>query len=137
MSGEKEENGGFRVTDRRLFDQDGELRQDAKLEREPEPASPPPESAEVPPADSKTAMDFSSFLISLATTVMVHLGEIPDPEGGQSGQNLEAARQMIDILAILEQKTEGNRLPEESRLLTDLLYELRMKFLSKSKAIQL
>ncbi|MCH8818989.1 MAG: DUF1844 domain-containing protein [Acidobacteria bacterium] len=81
-------------------------------------------------------MNFSSFLLSLATTGMVHLGEIPEPTTGQKLENLEAASQMIDILGILKEKTEGNLLSEESQLLESLLYELRMKFLSKSNVVQ-
>ena len=68
---------------------------------------------------------------------MVHLGEIPEPTTGQAQENLEAARQMIDIVGILKEKTEGNLSSEESQLLENLLYELRMKFLSKSKAVEL
>ena len=82
-------------------------------------------------------MDFSSFLLSLATTAMMHLGEIPDPVAGGSNQNLEAAKQMVDILSILQKKSEGNRTADESRLLEELLYELRMKYLAKTKMIDL
>ena len=71
-------------------------------------------------------MNFASFLLSLATTGMVHLGEIPEPTTGQKMENLEAARQMIDILRILKEKTEGNLSSEESQLMENLLYELQM-----------
>ena len=81
-------------------------------------------------------MNFASFMMSLATTGMVHLGEIPEPTTGQKIENLEAAHQMIDILDILKEKTAGNLLPEESQLMESLLYELRMKFLSKSNVVQ-
>ena len=82
-------------------------------------------------------MDFASFLLSLATTGMVHLGEIPEPSTGQKSEDLEGARQMIEILDIMKEKTEGNLSGEESKLLENLLYELRMKFMSKSKAVEL
>ena len=82
-------------------------------------------------------MDFASFLLSLATTGMVHLGEIPDPGTGQTSENLDAAKQMIDILSVLKLKTNGNLSADEARLLDSLLYELRMKLMTKSKVIRL
>ena len=143
----EKEASRFKVTDRRQFTSEGEARQEP--EAEPEPSAAPPEELEPPrqapeetPAetaepDSQEGMNFASFLLSLATTGMVHLGEIPEPTTGQKLENLEAARQMIDILGILQKKTEGNLSPEESQLMENLLYELRMKFLSKSKTVQL
>ncbi|MFQ5740961.1 MAG: DUF1844 domain-containing protein [Acidobacteriota bacterium] len=149
MGGENEkEQGGFRITDRRSFTKEGEIRQEANPEgqkmrtsRESESSqgevSGTHDSASSPPPTDRAAIGFSSFLFSLATTAMVHLGEIPDPEGGKSREDLDAAKQMIDILTMLKEKTEGNRATEETRLLEELLYELRMKFVAKSKASQL
>ena len=66
-------------------------------------------------------MDFSSFVLSLATTGMVHLGEIVDPAVGQKQENLAAAKQLIEILSLLKEKTEGNLSAEEAQLLEGLL----------------
>ena len=74
---------------------------------------------------------------TLATTAVMHMGEGPAQSMEDVPMNLEAAKQMIDILAMLQKKTEGNRTPEETRLLDDILYDLRMKFLSKSNAVRL
>ena len=131
----------FKVTDRRQFDDEGEIRGNRVEERESPSQTVAPE---VPPnadpggqADgSAQGIDFSSFVISLATTAMVHLGEGP-VDSGAPPEDLDAASQMIDILGMLEKKTEGNLSPEESRLVHDILYELRMKFLSKRKAVKL
>ena len=82
-------------------------------------------------------MDFGSFLLSLATTTLVHLGDVPDPSGAKPEPNLPAAKQMVDILAMLQQKSEGNRTDDETRLLDDILYELRMRILAKSQTISL
>ncbi len=78
---------------------------------------------------SKEAISFNAFVLSLATTAAVHFGDVPDPSSGKPGEtNLEAASQMIDILALLEQKTRGNLTAEERRLLEQVLYELRLRF---------
>lgn len=75
------------------------------------------------------ALSFAAFVLSLAHTAAVHFGDIPDPVSGRPAQqNLAAAQQMIDILALLEQKTRGNLTPEERQLLDQLLYELRLRF---------
>ena len=144
---EENEASQFKIVDRRQFTSEGKIRQESETEPEPDEA-PPPQAEDPPPQvqeekppetaeqDTQEGMNFSSFLLSLATTGMVHLGEIPEPTTGQKLENLEAASQMIDILGILKEKTEGNLLSKESQLLESLLYELRMKFLSKSNVVQ-
>lgn len=85
--------------------------------------------AEAPQEDQAPALSFAAFVLSLAHTTAVHLGDAADPVSGQmSAPNLPAAQQMIDILALLEQKTRGNLTAEERQLLEQLLYELRMRF---------
>ena len=75
------------------------------------------------------------FSCSLASTAAIHFGDLPDPQsGGKSEPNLDGARQMIDILTLLEQKTRGNLTAEERQLLEQVLYELRMRFLSVNAA---
>jgi hypothetical protein len=74
-------------------------------------------------------LNFINFVISLATTAAIHLGDIPDPSSGQTGEpNLDGATQMIDILALLEEKTRGNLSAEERQVLEQVLYELRLRF---------
>jgi hypothetical protein len=78
---------------------------------------------------------FPAFVLSLAHTVAVHLGDVADPSTGQQGTvNLAAAQHMIDILALLEEKTRGNLSAEERQLLDQLLFELRMRFVEVKKA---
>lgn len=75
------------------------------------------------------ALNFTAFVISLASTAAIHLGDLPDPVSGQPGAvNLEGAAQIIEILALLEQKTRGNLTAEERQVLEQVLYELRMRF---------
>ena len=85
--------------------------------------------------DDQSAITFVGFVLSLAHTAAVHLGDVPDPVSGQTGQvNLQAARQMIEILALLEEKTRGNLSAEERQLLEQIVYELRLRFVEVSKA---
>jgi hypothetical protein len=78
-------------------------------------------------------VSFTAFVMSLATTAAVHFGDVPDPATGASQANLPAASQMIDILAMLKEKTQGNLDAEESDLVDSLLYELRMRFVEAAK----
>jgi hypothetical protein len=74
-------------------------------------------------------INFSAFVLSLATTAAVHFGDIDDPMSGEKHDpDLKAARQMIDILALLQVKTKGNLDEDEDHLLSQILYELRMRY---------
>jgi hypothetical protein len=76
-----------------------------------------------------SGITFSNFIISLATTAAVHFGDIEDPTTGERGEpNLIAAAQMIELISMLQEKTKGNLIEPEERLVDDLLYELRMRF---------
>ena len=74
-------------------------------------------------------LTFTAFVLSLASTAAIHFGDLSDPQTGQPGErNLEGAAQMIEILALLDQKTRGNLTAEERQVLEQVLYELRMRF---------
>lgn len=75
---------------------------------------------------------FSTFVLSLASSALAQLGEVPNPETGQVGEDLEMARHTIDILTMLRDKTTACLDSEESRLLEGLLYEVRMKYVIKT-----
>lgn len=82
-----------------------------------------------------SGINFAAFVVSLAHTAAVHFGDVPDPATGvTSATNLPLAHQMIEILALLEEKTRGNLTAEERQLLEGLLYELRMRFVEASNA---
>jgi hypothetical protein len=73
-------------------------------------------------------LDFSTFLISLGTSAMIQLGDAPDPtSGGMLKPDPEGARQTIDLLGLLEEKTRGNLDPTEAELLANLLSDLRLR----------
>lgn len=77
-------------------------------------------------------VDFATFVLSLASSALVQLGEVPNPESGNNEQNLPVAKHTIDILAMLHEKTGPCLTPEESRLMEGVLYELRMKYVIKA-----
>lgn len=78
---------------------------------------------------TESGITFAQFIISLGTTAAVHFGDLPDPVSGERGEpDLVAASQMIELLSLLQAKTEGNLEPAEAKLLEDLLYDLRMRF---------
>jgi hypothetical protein len=78
-------------------------------------------------------LSFTAFVLSLASTAAIHFGDLPDPISGERAEsNLEGATQMIEILALLEQKTRGNLTAEEREVLNQVLYELRMRYVEAS-----
>ena len=73
-------------------------------------------------------VSFSTFVLSLASSALVQLGEVPDPQTGKTNKDLLLAKHNIDVLEMLKQKTENNLDDQEKNLLDSILYELRMKF---------
>ena len=78
-------------------------------------------------------IDFSTFIMSLTSSAFYHLGDIADPETGKTETNLPAVHQTIDMLTMLREKTKGNLNEEENKLLEQLIYELQMKYVAKTK----
>ncbi len=86
-------------------------------------------------ADEKKpgAIDFYTFVLSLASSAFVHLGDAPHPETGEPLEpNLPLAQQTIDILAMLRDKTKGNLTAEEEKFMENLLMDLRLRFVQRS-----
>jgi hypothetical protein len=77
-------------------------------------------------------VSFSSFILSLNTSALYHMGEIADPHTGQKIQDLDLAKNAIDTLTMLKEKTEGNLDSDEGELLTRIVYELKMRFVQVS-----
>ena len=97
-----------------------------------EPAAKPAEAAPSPdsPAssDPRPEVTFSSFVFSLGTSALMLMGEQLDPQQPRMPVNLAQAKEIIDILSVLDAKTKGNLSSEEESVLTDMLYALRMKY---------
>lgn len=79
------------------------------------------------------AVDFSTHVLSLASTALIAIGKIPGPEGEAHAIDLETARHLIDVLAMLEQKTRGNLDETEHKLLASLIYDLRVAYVDAQK----
>ena len=142
---QRDEKDRVKVVDRRAFTPDGQRR---RPDQEPQPPAPAQTAAgepairgegfELRPKNSKAAeqpslsVQFNSFVVSLASTAFIHLGELADPVTGRSEVSLEGARQMIDILDMLREKTRGNLDSAEAELMNGVLYELKLKYASKA-----
>lgn len=90
----------------------------------------------VPDKDGKCVMPevtFSAFVMSLNTSALYHLGEIPDPTSGRTVVDLDLARHAIDTLTLLQEKTKGNLSREEEELFKNLLYDLKVRFVRIAK----
>ena len=79
-------------------------------------------------------MDFATFILSLSHSALMHLGEAPHPEGNSVEVNLPLAKQTIDLLGLLEERTKGNLTGAEERLMTQVLFDLRLRYVEQTKA---
>jgi len=130
------EDKGYTVEDRRYLHKSEEEK--AKIREEeaagqagaaaPEEPEPPPSSQDLPQPE----ITFTSFLISLSSSAFIHLGDIPDPATGEVKKDLPLAKQTIDLLGLLREKTSNNLLEEEEKLFDYLLYDLRMRYLKET-----
>jgi hypothetical protein len=127
MAEDKEEKKGFRVIDKRTATEATEKKAKVKKEtKAPEKEAQKEARKEQPPPVPEVT--FSAFVYSLSTSALVHLGEIPEPVTEKMDKNLPLAKQTIDILGILQEKTKGNLTQEEENLLNSFLYDLRMRY---------
>lgn len=84
-------------------------------------------------SSSRGQISFSTFILGLASSALIHLGEAPNPETNATSVDLELARQSLDLLDLLHAKTQGNLTGEEEHLFSSLLTDLRLRFVEKSK----
>jgi hypothetical protein len=139
---EKEEEKGFVIKDRRRFAEGAETEQD-KQEPQSEAASTAGEQTSARPEEAPGRQEeqargplpqvtLATFIFSLSSSALVHLGEIPEPETNRTLVDLPIAKQIIDTLGMLQEKTRGNLDQDEERLLKSVLYDLRMRYIQKS-----
>lgn len=134
----KQAGKGFTVQDRRRFSPEtGEVREDApEQQAETQPKASEERRAPSGPSASTEALpeiNFSTFVIGLSTQALMHLGEIANPMSGNVEIDVPTAKQMIDILGLLKDKTRGNLNASEDRLMEDILFDLRMKYVEAVK----
>lgn len=84
-------------------------------------------------ASAAAPVQFTTFLLGLASTALIHLGETPHPETGKAEKNLVLARQSMDLLSLLREKTSGNLTSEEEKFFDHLLADLRLRYVEASK----
>lgn len=139
---EDKEEKGFTVKDRRKFSGDDpkpETESDRVPERESteqEPANPDAgKSSQEDPAQGSVPLpevNLATFIFSLSSSALLHLGEIPNPETNTVEVHLPLAKHIIDTLGMLQEKTKGNLEPDEDNLLRSVLYDLRLRYVQKS-----
>ena len=134
-----EETKDFVIKDRRTFGQEEtEQEEKEKKEGKAESAETPeqPQAEEpVPEAEEEAAqlpeINFQTFVFSLNASALVQLGVMDDPATGKKATNLSVAKQTIDILSMLQEKTEGNLADDEENLLKNILYDLRIRYVKE------
>jgi hypothetical protein len=147
----EENQGNFKVTDRRLFNADGTLREDALIE-EAAPAPPPepqpavssgaaqpqrqfaaataPELQPEPEDAEPERTMFNEFLMGIASSAFIYLGLVEHPATGRRQVDMTAAKESIDMLVMLREKTKGNLTHGEEKFFEDLLSDLKMQYVS-------
>ena len=139
------EEKGFSVKDRRGFAEDGEIRPESlrnenEKAEEGEGASSEAEAGAKEDAErvKEDAMplpeiNFASFILSLHTSVLFHFGDLKDPVTEKTARNLPAAKQTIDLISMLQEKTAGNLDEYDKKLCEEILFELRMRYVKELK----
>jgi hypothetical protein len=139
-----EETKDFIIKDKRIFSEDRTEDAEDKDQEKPEDESTESPTEEQKAADAKTddekyeeqdyalpEINFPTFIFSLNSSALVHLGVIEDPATNQKNRNLPMAKQTIDILGMIEEKTKGNLTEDEANMLQHILYELRMIYVKE------
>jgi hypothetical protein len=120
---EEEQDKGFVVKDKRFSakKEEGDIQPKAEARKE----EPPEDTLKEEPLPE---INFINFMLSLATSALMQLGEIQDPSSKETLKNLPLAKQTIDLIAMLMEKTKGNLTPDEEKLVEQVLYDLRMRY---------
>ena len=109
----------------------------AKKEEETPQAKPEAKKQETPPGEAEPEpeqkaelpeISFANLILSLSTSALIQLGEIQDPMAQKDEKNLPLAKQTVDLISLLQQKTKGNLTPDEEKLVESVLYDLRMRY---------
>ena len=131
-----EETKDFVIKDRRIFGQEEEGQAEKEEKAEPAEAQEQPQEQEPAPETEEEAtqlpeINFQTFVFSLNASALVQLGVMDDPATGRKEKNLPLAKQTIDILSMLQEKTVGNLTEDEDNLLKNILYDLRIRYVKE------
>jgi len=125
---EEKKGSGFVVKDKR-FSEASETKEEPATQSGPD-VKEKIETSATEPLDYPP-VNFTNFVISLSTSALFHFGDFPEYEGGKADKNLPAAKQTIDILDMLHEKTKGNLDENETNLVQGVLYELKMRYVKE------
>jgi len=129
---EKDREPELKVKDKRRFDAEGNIKSD---EEDVSFSSAPGEPQGAPQEEESGGdINFATFIFSLGSAALVELGAAPNPSTGKHQKNLLAAKQNIDLLALIREKTKGNLTKDEEKLLDNFLYDLRMRYVDAGKS---
>ena len=136
MPDEKVEEKGFVIKDKRIFSQEEQElnKEDQEPEKEPAKEEKDQETATANEQEAEAQLpeiNFPTFIISLNASALVNLGAIEDPASGKKVKNLLIAKQTIDILSMLQEKTRGNLTEEVEKILKNILYDLRIIYVKE------
>ncbi len=130
----------FIIKDKRIFAEGSEEQEENKQTAEPESEKATDKTPEAEAPKEKEgaeyqlpAINFATFIFSLNHSVLVHLGVTEDPMTGKKEKNLPLAKQTIDILGMLEEKTRGNLTNDEEKMIKNMLYDLRMIYIKEKQ----
>jgi hypothetical protein len=123
---DEEQDKGFVVRDKRFSatkeeNEESQVKEEGKIKETPREDVSPQESP-------LPEIDFTNFILSLSTSALIQLGEIQDPFTQKTNKNLPLAKQTIDLIGMLKEKTKGNLSPEEEKVTEYVLYDLRMRY---------
>jgi len=138
-----EEKKDFIIKDRRIFAEENRDQKDDEQQKETPDETAADQSATQESQEAATVeegrpetplpeINFSTFIFSLNASALVHLGAIEDPASGQKVKNLPLAKQTIDILNMLEEKTRGNLNQDEENIMRNILYDLRIAYVKET-----
>lgn len=113
----------------KMEDKDAESDEKPKLKREQSTAERQAPGAE----EAAPEVDFKMFILSLATQAMIHLGALREPGGGEGAVDVASAKQLIDIISMLREKTRGNLDADEITLIENILFDLRLQYVDRVK----
>jgi hypothetical protein len=132
------EKKDFVIKDKRVFTEEGGETKEEESKTDPVKEQPDIKASEKATSEKKDEaefqlpeINFATFIFSLNSSVLLQLGIIEDPETGKKVKNLPLAKQTIDILGMLEEKTKGNLNEDEAAMLKHILYELRMLYVKE------
>ena len=130
MTEETDAPKGFKVSDKRRFTEQGEARGEEEAREESASATREVESPQESndPQEELPSINFPAFIISLSTQALMHLGEISNPVTGKVEKDVAVAKQTIDIIGMLSEKSKGNLDDTEEQLVQEVLYNLRMTY---------